>query len=50
MNMTRVTEWGKESWNLAIEYAWVLSDNTTQVKDGSILDALYYELRLPIIK
>jgi hypothetical protein len=50
MNATCVTTWGKESWELALKYAYVVSDNVTQVASGSILDELYYETRLPIVK
>ena len=42
--------WAEESWDYASKYAYVLSDNITQVKDGSIIDELYYETRLPIVK
>lgn len=50
MNATCVIGWAKESWDLALEYAYVVSDNVTQVTSGSILDELYYESRLPIVK
>lgn len=42
--------WAEESWNYALNYAYVLSDNVTQVENGSTLDELYYESRLPIVQ
>ncbi|CAJ1968521.1 unnamed protein product [Cylindrotheca closterium] len=50
INATCVIAWGKESFDLALQYAYVESDNVTQVSTGSTLDELYYESRLPIIK
>jgi len=50
LNVTCVLAWGEESFALALKYAYVESDNVTQVKSGSTLEEVYYESRLPIIK
>jgi hypothetical protein len=50
INATCVIAWGEESFDLALKYAYVESDNVTQVSTGSTLDERYYESRLPIIK
>ncbi|KAL3937995.1 MAG: hypothetical protein SGBAC_006997 [Bacillariaceae sp.] len=50
INATCVIAWGEQSFDLALKYAYVESDNVTQVVSGSTLDELYYESRLPIIK
>eukprot|EP00980_Cylindrotheca_fusiformis_P012130 scaffold2929_cov107-Cylindrotheca_fusiformis.AAC.9 len=49
-NLSCVIQWGKESWDLALESAYVLSDNVTQVCSGSTIDNAYYESRLPVVK
>jgi hypothetical protein len=49
-NQTCTTQWGQESWDLAIRYAYTLDDNRTDVIDGSTLDEDYYLTRWPLAK
>lgn len=44
------TQWGQESWDAAIRFAYTLDDNQTDVTDGATLDEGYYETRWPIAK
>ena len=43
-------QWGQESWDAAIRFAYTLDDNITDVTDGATLDEGYYETRWPIAK
>jgi hypothetical protein len=49
-NQTCTAQWGQESWDLAIRYAYTLDDNRTDVTDGSTLDEDYYLTRWPLAK
>lgn len=49
-NQTCTIQWGQESWDMAIRYAYTLDDNQTDVSDGATLDEDYYETRWPMAK
>jgi hypothetical protein len=49
-NQTCTEIWGQESWEAAIEWAYTLDDNMTDVSDGSTLTEAYYETRWPIVQ
>lgn len=49
-NETCTIQWGQESWDLAIRYAYTLDDNRTDVTNGAILDEEYYQTRWPMAK
>lgn len=50
-NQTCTAQWGQESWDLAIRYAYTMAnDNRTDVTDGSTLDEDYYLTRWPLAK
>jgi S1/P1 Nuclease len=49
-NRTCTVQWGQESWEAAIHFAYTLEDNQTDVTDGATLDESYYETRWPLAK
>lgn len=49
-NRTCTVQWGQESWEAAIHFAYTLDDNRTDVTDGATLDEFYYETRWPLAK
>jgi hypothetical protein len=48
-NKTCTIEWGEESFEDALMWAYRNSDNE-EIVDGSVLDESYYETRLPIVE
>ena len=44
-NRTCTILWGQESWDEAVRYAYTMSDNRTDVTDGSTLDEEYFQTR-----
>jgi hypothetical protein len=48
-NQTCTIEWGEESFEDALMWAYRNSDNE-EIVDGSVLDESYYETRLPIVE
>lgn len=47
-NRTCTIQWGQESWDAAVRYAYTMSDNRTDVMDGSTLDEGYFQTRWPL--
>jgi hypothetical protein len=49
MNRDCTHEWGEESFEAALRWAYENADGE-EVVDGSVLEDIYYETRLPIVK
>lgn len=47
-NRNCTTLWGQQSWDNAVRYAYTMSDNRTDVTDGSTLDEQYFQTRWPL--